>query len=143
MNKKRRNAWLKHGSFSVYVRHASHMIEGQMSSCIDIANIVNYKEGHRGRGGFWRLIATIKAQVAGSDVQYIYIEQVLNKQLVASLMQRNYLLVRVGDSFNEDTEGNAKFRSEAVANYPNDHLQTPTEAFFNDCLRPLKWLSHL
>ena len=94
-NPKQRNVWLKHGSFSIYIRRATHIIEGQPAKCVDIANIINYKAEARGQGKFWQLITTIKRQALLTDAEYIYIEQVLNKQLAASLTQRGYILTTV------------------------------------------------
>lgn len=83
-DKNGRAAWLKDRRFEMYVRKAVHLNEeGRLTLTLDIANIVCRRPG---RGYFTKLLANLET-IAHAP---IYIESVINEELVPFLIKRGY-----------------------------------------------------
>jgi len=87
-----RRKWMHIGTFKVYMRKSIRMRNNKFMKCIDIANIENCDETQRGKGKFWELISKIQSFIFQSNVEFdaIFIESVINPQLVMSLKNRDW-----------------------------------------------------
>jgi hypothetical protein len=82
------NLWIRFGPIEAYVRKGHHMIEGQLARTFDLANFENHSK-RKGKGQFRRLLPRLKKELAShpqaKDIDYIFVESVLNERLAASL----------------------------------------------------------
>jgi len=82
------NAWIESMGYSVYVRKASHYVNGSVRDTLDIASIQRL-DGSPKR--FWELIQrTGEAAKFRLGIEYVYIENVINPTLAASLRGRRW-----------------------------------------------------
>lgn len=87
-----RNRWLTTDKFEIYVRRGYHNINGECLHTFDVANIVSFQPGS---GAFRGLLEDIDALLAASTRNFagIFIENVLNERLVASLPAMGFVAV--------------------------------------------------
>jgi GNAT superfamily N-acetyltransferase len=73
----------------VYVRRGTHMIERQVTLCLDIANI-EVEEECQGQGLFtaWLAYAEQMAELRG--LKAVFVENIMNKRLIPFLFRRGY-----------------------------------------------------
>lgn len=87
------NAWLKVGTMKVYVRKSHHQINNKLMKTFDIAN-VEQSEKQRGKGKFRQLIIDLTSLLKKqSNLECIFIENLMNDQLSDSLPSMGFKLV--------------------------------------------------
>lgn len=82
-----RNGWLSRGRLKVYVRAGHHVIDGAITKCLDIANVVALPQG---KGQFTDFINWIESDFIPRTGGVIYVENVLNERLRGFLLRRGY-----------------------------------------------------
>jgi hypothetical protein len=85
-NKALRNAWVMHENIDIYVRRSFHVLDGKSVDTFDLANM-NAPLHTRGHGELWAAIDLVKA---AEPERTLYIENVLNERLAASLRARGW-----------------------------------------------------
>lgn len=87
-----RNAWIKDGDFSIYIRRSHRVDENDsLVQYLDLANIENSKAKLRGKGAFWSLLERAKKLVlADPKLIGILVESIQNKKLVTSLLAHGF-----------------------------------------------------
>lgn len=81
-----RNAHVKHRDFkTLYVRHAHHVINGEVHQTFDIASVESKRPG---RGAFTRLLE----QELNDLDKTIYVESVLNPKFACWLERNGFIL---------------------------------------------------
>lgn len=83
-----RNAWIRVGSFEIYVRKAVRTIEGSQRHCLDIANISNVKT--QGKGEFKALLPQILHIAHVWDRSIVYVENLLNPRFEDYLKREGF-----------------------------------------------------
>ena len=78
-------AWLNIGPYALYVRKAHHMVDGRIVKTFDLANAIN--RGHM-YGGFWEIYAAMCSQAKARNIQYLYLESILNERLLHAYLAR-------------------------------------------------------
>lgn len=89
-----RNRWILMGDMRVYARKGTHLIEGRLERCLDVASI-EVEEEARGRGLFTEWLAGAE-RAAKKRGLVVYVENVLNPDLGLFLTRRGYS--KVGES---------------------------------------------
>jgi len=117
LRNKTKNQWIKVGNFDIYVRHGHHYIDSKVITTFDIANIENRVEAERGKGKFKLILAELQQILEidkdlRGDIKGIFIESVLNPQLIESLPKLGFRLVG-------DTNPPSFFRPVAYAMVPS------------------------
>ena len=82
----KRNEWLHGRDIKIYVRRSQRLIDGQLRSCFDLANIQAKKPGN---GSWTRLIENVqKNPTIRKEFDFIFIENVLTERF-AGWFRRN------------------------------------------------------
>ena len=86
-----RNSWITSGTYGIYVRRGHHSVNGQITSCFDLANVINTDEEARGKGQFWTLVKDMQDAIKDEPfIDGIFVESVQNPQLCESLAKRGF-----------------------------------------------------
>lgn len=80
----KRNEWLSDGLMNVYVRKGYHFIEGKTKICLDIANVVVYKQ----KQGTWTKFLWEAHKI--NPWYCTFVECVNNKHLVKWLLKNGF-----------------------------------------------------
>lgn len=80
--------WAKHLHIKAYIRLAMIAVDGRLHKSFQIANVV---VACRGKGIFTKYLTFAENEIINSgEVNYLYVESVLNKHLAAFLRRRDY-----------------------------------------------------
>lgn len=84
------NTNLKFGPLMLYVRVATHHLDGALTRTLDLGQIV-VSPGHQGKGVF-SIFLDHAERLAHKSGLAMYIESILNEELIAALQNRGYRL---------------------------------------------------
>jgi N-acetylglutamate synthase-like GNAT family acetyltransferase len=89
LNNHAHNEWLKSEKMDVYVRKGHHLIDGEIRSCFDVANI-SVPEKLRGHGIFTKWLEQVEKKILPFGIEYVFVESILELRLVSFLNSRGY-----------------------------------------------------
>jgi hypothetical protein len=84
------NKWLDYEHFRVYIRVTKRMIADSIEETIDISSI-EVSEQYRHQGLFKNFLIDIE-NLAQKHKKNIYIESILNEDIITHLKKKNYVL---------------------------------------------------
>jgi hypothetical protein len=84
-----RNGWYECDKFKVYVRQARHVLNGKLTSTLDLANVEVYPQ-YQHRGLFNGILEVLESH---NWLEAVYIENVLNGHLLDSLPKHGWTRV--------------------------------------------------
>lgn len=91
LNSSSRNAWVQVETMSVYVRKGIHMVNGEFVVLFDIAT-VEQEEAERGKGKFRKFLISLEGLLSTEEaIKGIFVENVLNERLAASLPYMGFI----------------------------------------------------
>lgn len=92
-DKNLRNIWIQERDINVYVRKSIRMLDRSTTAtpCLDIGS-VEVHESHRGQGTFTAFLTQFE-KAAGKLKRAVYVESIINEQLVKFLEARGYKFV--------------------------------------------------
>ena len=93
MRQPKTNEWIVYGPFSLYIRVGQRYIEGQRLRVVDLANFEISDERERGKGHFSALLNDVNALGKKYGYAGIYVESILNDDLVPILKRKGFRIV--------------------------------------------------
>jgi hypothetical protein len=88
-----RNTWIMHDDIQVYVRKSKRLINGELVTTFDVANVGVYPHA-KGTGVFKS--AMLHIETFG---MVVFVESVINASLATQLQKHGYLPIDNGNSF--------------------------------------------
>lgn len=89
MDGKYPNVWVCAEGMDMYLRHGLHFIDGRVTACLDIANVLVSSPG---KGLFTEFLDAVEALVAQHPtVHYVFVENIMNQRLAVFLRKRGYV----------------------------------------------------
>lgn len=93
----RTNEWITHGPFKLYIRVGDRFIGEKKMKVIDLANFQITDEKERGKGHFSRLLKVVNDLGKKYGYDGIYVESILNPDLITILNKKNFRIVTQDD----------------------------------------------
>ena len=87
------NEWITHGPFELYIRVGNRFIEEKEMKVIDLASFQITDKKERGKGHFSRLLKLVNDLGKKYGYDGIYVESILNPDLITILDKKNFRIV--------------------------------------------------
>ncbi len=86
----RRNVWLKHPDLSLYVRSSKRVIDNELCTTFEIANIAIKLERKLGQGHFTKFLDNLEITLIGTRYQVLYIENVFEERFQKFFIRKGF-----------------------------------------------------